>query len=61
MLKKKLFGPEIEHIQIRFNQKLASSTKMIKDEILQLLHQAEFRLVEKVSLVDEYIEQLESV
>ena len=44
MLKKKLFGPELESIQVRFNNKLAQSMKSVKEDIMKHLESAEYKL-----------------
>ena len=61
MLKKKLFGPELEHIQIRFNTKLTQGLKMLKDDIMANLEKAEYKLYGRLSIIDEFVGQLEHV
>ena len=45
MLKKKLFGPELEAIQVRFNNKLAQSMKSVKEDIIKQLESAEYKML----------------
>ena len=61
MLKRKLFGPELEQIQARFNNKLAQSMKAIKEEILKQLETAEYRLTHKVAIVEEYMLTIDTI
>ena len=61
MLKQKLFGPEIEKIQLTLDSKMKAANDQIKSELAQQLQKTEYKFSEKLVMVDEYLELLDKI
>ena len=61
MLKQKLFGPEIEKIQLTLDSKMKAANDQIKSDLAEQLRKTEYKFSEKLVMVDEYLEMLDKI
>ena len=61
LIKKKLFGPELELAQNRFDQKILISSAALKQEMLEAMKKTEVSVNDRVCMIEEVLLQLESL
>lgn len=61
LLRKELLGPELEMINKRMDRKLEMSNEEIKAHLNKVTQKIDYTLKDRVSMIDEVIDQLEKL